>query len=345
MLKNYHPSFMDLGDVFRRFFGLKSPFRDSHRLLDEDDGYSEKDNLDSHRHGRFDEDDVYADKPNEDIGISIFFGNQNGVEDMFAHFHGDMQKQVEALQKQMEEMMKGFGFIDFSSVFQTPKIKAPMDPRTDEKVDGSVTIWPGSVSPFFHSGLDRERKSPRDYMLKADGNNNDRNVSPRQKSPILLVPPDDLPNTKDSDLDGKISEDRLLDIIEKPNLEEQYDSKHTFQKPTFFSSSKSYSFSTFRGPDGRIEEKKVVRDSNGREESTVTKILGDKTYSVTEVIHPDGKQEKRETYNNVDEKDLSHFLNMWKTQAPMDRSLMPSASTELGSNDSDLFFKFFGRKF
>lgn len=47
--------------------------------------------------------------------LSIFFGSLNGLEDMFEHFHGDMQRQMEAIQKEMEDIMRGFGAVDFSS--------------------------------------------------------------------------------------------------------------------------------------------------------------------------------------------------------------------------------------
>uniref|UniRef100_A0A2C9KT53 HCLS1-associated protein X-1 n=1 Tax=Biomphalaria glabrata TaxID=6526 RepID=A0A2C9KT53_BIOGL len=327
---------MDMGDMFRRFFGLRSARR-SDRFVDADDS-DDDDSFHNHMN-----DNSKYNENHDDTGMGIFFGSLNGLEDMFEHFHGDMQRQMEAIQKEMEDIMRGFGAVDFSSVFHGPTFRE-IEPSKDSKAeDSSPKIWFGSVSPFFHNGLRKEKQSPRDFMLKENYLDTPKAIETPSKgyeAPILVPHGDDLRST-DSDLDGKISEDKLIDLIKKPNVVEP---SHPEQRqPSFFSTSKSYSFSTFRGPDGRIEEKRVSRDSSGREESTVTMKLGDRAYSVTEVTHPDGKHEKRESYNNVDEKDLSKFLESWSK--PNGSLMPPPQHSDLDSKDVDLFSKLFGRKF
>ena len=45
----------------------------------------------------------------------------------------------------------------------------------------------------------------------------------------------------------------------------------------------------------------MVRDSQGREQTTITRSLGDQSHSVTTKIGEDGKQEKHETFTNMAE--------------------------------------------
>ena len=57
----------------------------------------------------------------------------------------------------------------------------------------------------------------------------------------------------------------------------------------------------------RIEEKRTVRDSSGREETTVTRTIGDKSHSVTTRVDPSGIPETTETFTNVDEGSRAEF--------------------------------------
>lgn len=50
-----------------------------------------------------------------------------------------------------------------------------------------------------------------------------------------------------------------------------------------------------------MEQKKVVRDSSGREQSTVTRSIGEQTHSVTTILDEQGRKEHREDFNNMDE--------------------------------------------
>lgn len=44
----------------------------------------------------------------------------------------------------------------------------------------------------------------------------------------------------------------------------------------------------------------------------ITRQVGDKQYSVTTRKTKDGKEERIEDIVNMDEKDVSHFLNQWQ---------------------------------
>lgn len=57
----------------------------------------------------------------------------------------------------------------------------------------------------------------------------------------------------------------------------------------------------------KIEQKKTVRDSSGREETTVTRTLGDKSHTLTTRVDPSGIPETTETFTNIDE-GMSKFL-------------------------------------
>ncbi|CAL1530225.1 unnamed protein product [Lymnaea stagnalis] len=338
---------MDMGEIFRRLFGLRNPSFYSRSPL--------------HNFDEEDDDEQDINDHQEDAGISIFFGDQSrGVEDMFEHFHGDMSRQMDALHRQMEDMMRGFGNIDFSSVFQTPKMKLPLDPITKTKQDdtGNIVIWSGTQSPFFSDGQDQVKKSPRDFMLKEGTDIDDiqprrpvTSLPPRDKQPkvseIITVPPPtrfDLSERLDTDLDGKVSEKNILDLIKNPTdiqalepVEPQLSIKN---QPQIFSSSRSFSFSTIRGPDGKVEQRKVVRDSSGQEESTITRSLGDKSYSVTTVTKADGQQETREAFNNIDEKEIGVFKETWSKPDNNVRLTTPDVSLQ----DRDLFSKLFNWK-
>ncbi|KAG1676033.1 hypothetical protein GQR58_014468 [Nymphon striatum] len=94
----------------------------------------------------------------------------------------------------------------------------------------------------------------------------------------------------------------------------------------------------------RKEEHRTVRDNQGNEESTVTKILGDKKYSVTEKKDASGVQETVETFVNVDEGSLPNFQENWDSvqgNHPSNHSdlLVPSnpKTKELDMGFRDLF--------
>ncbi|XP_059143374.1 HCLS1-associated protein X-1-like [Physella acuta] len=330
-----------IGEILRRFFGFGNP-RKRPEYFDFDDEQHE---------------DCDCNNGDDDREGVNFFGKNFDMEHMFEHFHGDMQRQMAALHRQMEDMMKGFGVVDFSTVFESPRVPLPKDDPTpsinDKSSSDNVIVW---ASPFFKRPGGGIKKNPRDFMLK-DGVEEDTKpviVPPNggtNRIPNLFAVPPTSDGLGDTDLDGKIPDNKLLDIIKAPSEEIQAVEPYRHSKPGFFSSTKSYSFSRIMGPDGKVEKKEVVRDSSGREETTVTRSVGDKSYSFTTIRKPDGTQEERETINNLNETEINRFKDLWNEPAkpsliaPEKPSLIAPPMSELNPEDKDLFSKLFGRRF
>lgn len=57
-----------------------------------------------------------------------------------------------------------------------------------------------------------------------------------------------------------------------------------------------------------MEQKKTVRDSSGREETTVTRTMGDKSHTVTTRVDQSGIPETVETFTNIDEGNYQTLL-------------------------------------
>ncbi|RUS81597.1 hypothetical protein EGW08_010649 [Elysia chlorotica] len=286
-----------------------------------------------------------------------FGPRRGGLDDMFEHFHQDMFQQMESLQRQMEEMFKGFGAVDFPSDFSPPS-SSPNDAERG-RPRNKIFSWSGP-SPFFHRSRDDSKKSPRDFMLKDDET---ETLQPEPAKPkIKQGPVFDMPklfkygsqNMEDTDLDGKLSDENVLALIKRPE-EGGRDTDVRVQapqtRPGGFFSRQSVSISTFNGPDGKREQKRVVRDSSGREESSVTRSIGDKSYTVTTVTDDSGAQEKHEKLHNMDEGELSKFEELWSkpkverpSPLPGDSMLSPRSPRVLpvDPHDHGLFYKLFG---
>ncbi|BFY97889.1 hypothetical protein BsWGS_00929 [Bradybaena similaris] len=321
---------MDSREFFRRWFGFSG--RPSRPHFNEDE-LAEEDN------------------PDRNDGFSLFFGDSSqGLEGMFEHFHGDMWRQMDCLHRQMEEMMRGFGAIDFHSSMDVP----PSQPSVPGKIAGDkVFSWTYTPTPFFRHA---EKKSPRDFMLK-DGVDDELARRPAlPASPhagheskfgsVLPATPFNIPgsgNTGDTDLDGKFSEDKLLEMIKQPN--QKMPSPHVLpsqDKPYVFSAKKSVSVSTVKGPDNKVEHKRTVRDSSGHEESTITRTIGDKSYTITTVTGKDGGQQRHEAFKNMDESEVSKFEDEWKQK----KQVQPGSPIWplLDMDDKSLFTRLFDWK-
>ncbi|CAG5125352.1 unnamed protein product [Candidula unifasciata] len=324
---------MDSREFFRRFLGF--PRNPSRPHFDEDFAPEERASRD-------------------DDGFGAFFGDSSrGLEGMFEHFHGDMWRQMDALHRQMEEMMRGFGAIDFHSSVDLPQLPAPQPIDPGKQEGTQVFSWNLGPTPFFRHP---EKKSPRDFMLKegADSDLPSRPALPASpgtghKTKFDGLVPFNIPgshNSGDTDLDGKISEDKLLELIKQPKQKISLSQ----DVPGVLSAKKSVSVSTFRGPDNKIEHKRIVRDSSGREESTITRTIGDKSYTVTTVTETDGSQQQHQTFKNMDETQVSHFEDEWnkkkpiQPRSPADPVLTPKAGSLLDLNDRGLFTRIFDWK-
>lgn len=68
-----------------------------------------------------------------------------------------------------------------------------------------------------------------------------------------------------------------------------------------FSFGKSIKKEFIRRPDGTLEQKQVIRDSEGNQETIVTREAGDKKYIVTTKTDKYGVETKSEDLINMDE--------------------------------------------
>ncbi|KAK7496887.1 hypothetical protein BaRGS_00011867 [Batillaria attramentaria] len=120
------------------------------------------------------------------------------------------------------------------------------------------------------------------------------------------------PLDDDMDLDGETpSSSELADLFKEEEAKAQRPVKEPSQPWGFFGHN-SVSVQTIVGADGVVEERRTVRDSSGREETTVTRRIGDRSHSVTTVTDDSGHMEKRETFQNVDKDKLSDFDHHWE---------------------------------
>lgn len=71
--------------------------------------------------------------------------------------------------------------------------------------------------------------------------------------------------------------------------------------PRIFSTGKSIRKEIIRRSDGTVEQKQVFRDSEGNEETIVSKEIGDKKYVITTKKDKNGVETKSEDFFNMDE--------------------------------------------
>ncbi|XP_048735337.2 HCLS1-associated protein X-1-like [Ostrea edulis] len=200
----------------------------------------------------------------------------------------DMEKHMEMMQREMETIFHRFGamHIPFESF-----------PERDQ---------------------DRGGENPRDSMLKeAD--------SPPENQIVPLPPQHWGPHhffgdffkkfdvqgpaiKEDKDLDKEAKDIDLAKVFSDPNSGIVSSAPQT---GGFFSRGSSISVTTIRGADGKIEQKKTVRDSSGREETTVTRTIGEQSHTVTTKVDPSGIPETTETYTNVDQGSQKDFYDKW----------------------------------
>ncbi|XP_076752838.1 uncharacterized protein LOC143424573 [Xylocopa sonorina] len=98
----------------------------------------------------------------------------------------------------------------------------------------------------------------------------------------------------DSDLDGKVTKDNFSNIwneTDKPKLE--------LSRPSIIGRSMRKEY--VRKPDGTIEQKQIIRDSEGNEEITVKHQIGDKIHTIVTKRDKNGVETKIEDFVNTDE--------------------------------------------
>ncbi|XP_041253262.1 HCLS1-associated protein X-1 [Onychostruthus taczanowskii] len=105
---------------------------------------------------------------------------------------------------------------------------------------------------------------------------------------------------EDQDLDSQVSSAGLGTIL-RPNEPESH---------SYF---QSVSVTKVTLPDGGVEERRTVQDSQGRRETTVTRRRGDQAFITT--TKEDGhKRDYREEVVNMDDRELAQFAGTWPQQ-------------------------------
>eukprot|EP00794_Sanderia_malayensis_P009638 gene9638-10625_t len=249
--------------------------------------------------------------------FSIYIGpeDESHYDDEFVQIEQNMMAE---LQRMMGGLFGGFGVggeHDFVHNFP-PQLQGPEIPQhRNEKEDKQDSLrdkmfhrkndqQPFSdyqVIPFQHGYTEEKRPSPHSMMDWAwtfpFGNN-------RQKT-----------NTgefKDRDFDSEVESgsSKLSDIIDQEGSEKQ---AGVIKRPTTdgFSFQKFSSITTKKLADGTVESQKTVRDSEGNEEITVIRKLGDQEHKKIIKKDKSGNEQTNENLINMDEGDLEKFEDAW----------------------------------
>lgn len=191
----------------------------------------------------------------------------------------------------------------------------------------SIFTDPMEITRYFESQMDEILKSffpgsDHDKFFSIPGGGNvpeipyvepsEENLRDKMLKPGYDMPrPHDYSKSKtDADLDGKISAEDFTKIWDEPNNSKKQIVPYTNQ---FHQSSRFVTKRFVRGPDGVIEEQHITRDSEGNEETRVSKQIGDKKYVITTKKDKNGIETKTEDLINMDESEITNFEQKWKS--------------------------------
>ncbi|KAM6234233.1 HCLS1-associated protein X-1 [Porphyrio hochstetteri] len=122
---------------------------------------------------------------------------------------------------------------------------------------------------------------------------------------------------EDQDLDSQVSSAGLGTIL-RPD---EPKSRSYFQ---------SISVTKVTLPDGAVEERRTVQDSQGHRETTVTRRRGDKAFVTT--TKEDGQsKDYQEEVVNMDDRELAQFAGTWPRQDELRAPNLSDSSSMLGS--------------
>ncbi|XP_005059130.1 PREDICTED: HCLS1-associated protein X-1 isoform X1 [Ficedula albicollis] len=196
----------------------------------------------------------------------------------------------------------GFGFSPGSSRGAFEELFRDMS----ELLGALGGFWAEPQPPFEPAlpgpGDGSARRPLRDSMLKQP-------MEDAHRAPPALK--------EDQDLDSQVSSVGLGTIL-RPD------------EPKSHSYFQSVSVTTVTLPDGAVEERRTVQDSQGRRETTVTRRRGEQAFITT--TREDGqRKDYREEVVNMDDRELAQFAGTWPQQDEL-RSANPSdPSSLLGS--------------
>ncbi|XP_062367538.1 HCLS1-associated protein X-1 isoform X2 [Cinclus cinclus] len=167
-------------------------------------------------------------------------------------------------------------------------------------------FWAESQQPFEPAlpgpGEGSARRPLRDSMLKHP-------LEDAHRAPPGLK--------EDQDLDSQVSSVGLGTIL-RPN------------EPKSHSYFQSVSVTKVTLPDGAVEERRTMQDSEGRRETTVTCRRGDQAFITT--TKEDGqKKDYQEEVVNMDDRELAQFTGTWPQQDELRSANLSDPSSVLGS--------------
>ncbi|XP_015603977.1 HCLS1-associated protein X-1 [Cephus cinctus] len=224
----------------------------------------------------------------DEIGDNDFRNPRHGF-----HFHifSDPLQITKFFETEMDNMLKGF----FSGFGQ-----------------GEITSPFGNDEVFkaLPHGKPQRKENLRDEFLK-----------PGYEQPALDQSGFSKPKV-DADLDGKVSTDELMKVWTKPSTSQEIQTYSPNRQFNIQSFGKSIITRSIRRPDGTMEQHRTVKDSEGNEETTVTRQIGDKTHTVVTKLDKNGIQTTTENLVNIDENELKDFEKKWSIQ-PQPRNDFP----------------------
>ncbi|KAM6395213.1 HCLS1-associated protein X-1 [Rhynochetos jubatus] len=122
---------------------------------------------------------------------------------------------------------------------------------------------------------------------------------------------------EDQDLDSQVSSAGLGTIL-RPDVPEA---------GSYF---QSVSVTKVTLPDGAVEERRTVQDSQGRRETTVTRRRGDQAF-ITSTKEDGQSKDYREEVVNMDDRELAQFAGTWPQQDELRAPNLSDPSSVLGS--------------
>ena len=135
--------------------------------------------------------------------------------------------------------------------------------------------------------------------------------------------------TKDEDLDKQVQQYGLNSVFQDDSYLSDWDFVKQLERldkqpkstindqtvneanPKYYGRSHFYNYSSTG--DGKIEERKVMQDSQGNRIESVQKKLGDRIWARTIKQNEKGELDQNEKMFNMDEKDKESFLSDWRS--------------------------------
>ncbi|XP_052653737.1 HCLS1-associated protein X-1 isoform X1 [Harpia harpyja] len=184
-----------------------------------------------------------------------------------------------------------------------PPLPGPSEGSTGQQLRDSMLKHPESPAPGASPGGSEHASEPAQPWRPFLG------VEDAHPAPPSLK--------EDQDLDSQVSSTGLGTIL-RPN------------EPKSHSYFQSVSVTKVTLPDGVVEERRTMQDSQGHWETTVTRRRGDQAFITT--TKEDGQsKDYREEVVNMDDWELAQFAGTWPRQDELHTPNLSDPSSALGS--------------